>query len=270
MKRMMTAFALGALAFAAPAISAAQDQQQQSSGSNPTQAQPQGGRDDAAIQQKIQSKLKDDRFKNVHVRVLDQIAELSGTVDLLADKMDADQKAHNVDKVHGVDNQIQVAGKQVSDAELQEKLSDKLRYDRMGYGNVFNALLMKVDNGIVTLTGEVRTPVDKASALAEVENTPGVKGLNEDVKVSPPSPMDDEIRIRVARAIYGNGSPLSRYATDPQAPIRIVVNGGHVALYGIVDSEGEKAMALTRAKQVPGTFGVEDHLVVANSNAQNK
>lgn len=264
MKRFMTAAALcSALILALPAASFAQD-----AASQTDQSAQHKGRYDTQIQQKVQEKLKDDRFKNVKVDVLDQIAELSGTVDLLADKMDAAEKARGVDKVDGVRNHIQVAGKQVSDSELQSELADKLRYDRMGYGNVFNALMMKVENGVVTLTGEVRTPVDKASALAEVTNMPGVKGLEEDIKVSPPSPADDAIRIQVARAVYGQGSPLSRYAMDPQAPIRIVVNGGHVALYGVVNSEGEKAFALSRAKMVPGTFGVEDHLVVSNDKAK--
>jgi hyperosmotically inducible periplasmic protein len=251
---------IGVIALGVPAVIA----QEQAQPPKPIRL----GRYDTEIQQKVKDKLKDDKFKNVKVQVVDQIVSLSGTVDLMADKSDADRKAHKVDKVSGVDNQIQVQGKQVSDAALQEKLSDKLRYDRVGFGNVFNALLMKVNNGVVTLTGEVRTPVDKESALAEVANTPGVKDIDEDIKVSPPSPMDDELRIRIARAIYGQGSPLSRYATDPQAPIRIVVNGGHVSLYGVVDSEGDKNVALMKARTVPGSFSVEDHLVVANRSAK--
>jgi hyperosmotically inducible periplasmic protein len=256
----------GILALGAPAGLVAQGQtQQQTSGQQ--NAQPRGGRYDAEIQKKVKDKLDDDKYKNVKVDVLDQIVNLSGTVDLYAHKEDADRKAHGVDKVRGVENDIQVAGKQVSDAELKQKLSDKLRYDRVGQGNVFNAILMKVENGVVTLEGEVRTPVDKASALAEVENTPGVKDVDENIKVSPPSPMDDELRIRVARSIYSN-PPLNRYALDPQAPIRIVVNGGHVSLYGVVNSAAERDAAVMRAKMVSGTFGVEDHLVIANSEAK--
>jgi osmotically-inducible protein OsmY len=264
MKRIIYSVALGSvLALGAPAAVVAQAE-------NPTgtqaSARPQGGRYDAEIQSKVQDKLKDDKFKNVKADVLDQIVRLSGTVDLYAYIEDADQKAHKVDKVKGVQNDIQVQGKQVSDAELREKLAEKLRYDRVGYGNVFNAILMNVQNGVVTLSGEVRTPIDKASALAEVANTPGVKDVDENIKVSPPSPMDDEIRLRVARAVYSG--PLSRYAIDPQAPIRIVVDGGHVALYGVVDNEGDKTFALMQARSVPGTFAVEDHLVVANKSKQ--
>ena len=81
--------------------------------------------------------------------------------------------------------------------------------------------------------------------------------------------MDDDIRIRVARAIYGN-SALSRYALDPQKPIRIVVENGHVSLYGVVDSPMDKQVAVMQAKSVPNVFSVEDHLVVADSQPGGK
>jgi osmotically-inducible protein OsmY len=265
MKRVIYSVGLSSiLALGTPTAVVAQDQSQTGTQSS---ARPQGGRYDAEIQHKVQDKLKDDKFKNVKVDVLDQIVNLTGTVDLYAYKEDADQKAHKVDKVKGVQNDIQVQGKQVSDAELREKLGEKLRYDRVGYGNVFNAIMMDVQNGVVTLKGEVRTPMDKASALAEVANTPGVKDVDEDIKVSPASPMDDEIRLRVARAVYRG--PLARYAIDPQAPIRIVVDGGRVGLYGVVDNEGDKTFALMQARSVPGTFAVEDHLVVATKSEKS-
>jgi len=46
--------------------------------------------------------------------------------------------------------------------------------------------------------------------------------------------FDDSIRVRTARAIYRD-SVLGRYATDPLHPIRIVVDNGHVTLYGSVE-----------------------------------
>jgi osmotically-inducible protein OsmY len=77
--------------------------------------------------------------------------------------------------------------------------------------------------------------------------------------------MDDDIRIRVARAIYGNPA-LTRYANDPQAPIRIVVENGHVTLYGVVDSQMDKQIAETQAKSVPNVFSVDNKLVIAGQN----
>jgi osmotically-inducible protein OsmY len=79
--------------------------------------------------------------------------------------------------------------------------------------------------------------------------------------------MDDELRLKVARAIYGHPA-LQKYAIDPQAPIRIVVKNGHVVLAGAVDSPMDKQIAEMQAKSVSGVFSVEDELVVANDKSK--
>jgi len=45
-------------------------------------------------------------------------------------------------------------------------------------------------------------------------------------------------------------------------PIRIVVDNGHVTLYGTVESAMDKTIAGMRANAVPGAFSVENKLVV--------
>ena len=84
----------------------------------------------------------------------------------------------------------------------------------------------------------------------------------DNINVLPTSPMDDDIRLSVARAIYGN-STLSKYAIDPQKPIRIVVDNGHVTLYGVVDNQMDKQIAEMQAKSVPNVFSVDNKLMVA-------
>ena len=81
------------------------------------------------------------------------------------------------------------------------------------------------------------------------------------VNVLPVSRFDDSIRVRTARAIYRD-SVLGRYASDPVHPIRIVVDNGHVTLYGTVESAMDKTIAGMRANAVPGAFSVENKLVV--------
>ena len=73
----------------------------------------------------------------------------------------------------------------------------------------------------------------------------------------------------VARAIYSFPS-LNRYAIDPQMPIRISVQNGHVELYGMVDSEADKDAAFIRANAVPGVFSVKNYLQVANQTTESK
>ena len=216
---------------------------------------------DSAIQQEIQSKLKNRQFSQVTVASNHGIVTLTGTVDKYQAKVDAEKKARKLSGVKEVDDQIQVSGKQVPDAVLQSTLNRKLSYDRYGYGHVFNNVVATVNDGVVTLDGEVRWDPDKDSALGLVNNEAGVKDVIDRVKILPASMTDDELRARVFRALYGDAS-LSKYGMDPAAPIRIVVDNGHVALYGSVISEADKNIAGIRANGVFGAFSVENHLTV--------
>ena len=110
--------------------------------------------DDDKIASEIQSKLDKKQFKDVKVTVDDNgIATLTGSVSDYEDKLNADKRVHKVKGVKGVRNEIEVAGPAVADQELQQKLQEKLQYDRVGYGNAFNAIGVTVQDGVVTLSG---------------------------------------------------------------------------------------------------------------------
>jgi osmotically-inducible protein OsmY len=224
--------------------------------------------DDDKIASEIQSKLDKKLFKDVKVAVDDNgIATLTGSVSDYEDKMNADKRVHKVKGVKGVRNEIEVAGPAVADQELQQKLQEKLQYDRVGYGNAFNAIGVTVQDGVVTLAGHARTDVDKDSALALVSTTHGVKDVVDNIEIDPVSIMDDQTRLAVARAIYGY-SALQKYAMDPARPIRISVQNGHVELYGTVDSKADRDLANLRANQVPNVFSVKNYLQVAGQPSE--
>ncbi|MBV9085970.1 MAG: BON domain-containing protein [Acidobacteriaceae bacterium] len=232
------------------------------------------GKYDAQIQADVNKKLQDkDKLRDVRATVQDGIVTLTGNVKLFRDKLQADHIAHHVEHAQGVRNEISVLqaggkdGQTMSDQQLREKLAERLRYDRVDQGVTFNNFALDVNHGVVTVNGEARSPVDKDSALSIIENTPGVVDVVDNIKVLPVSPMDDELRLRVARAIYGYPA-LQKYAIDPQSPIRIVVENGKVTLYGVVDSQMDKQLAEMQANQVPGVFSVTDRLVVAGQTAQ--
>lgn len=221
--------------------------------------------DDQQIQRLTSQELqKKDKLRSVSASVEDGIVTLSGNVDLLIDKANAEKRVRKVKSVDGVRNHIQVAGKQVSDADLRDTVSNKLRYDRVGYGITFNNLTVAVDNGTVTVGGNVRDYPDRDSAIAILETTSGVKDVVDEINVAPISTFDDQLRIRLARAIYGHPS-LQMYALDPQAPIRIVVENGNVELAGIVRSEADRQIAFAQASSVPGVFRVQNNLMVAST-----
>jgi hyperosmotically inducible protein len=221
------------------------------------------GRYDQQIQQTVSQKMHNAKqLESVSSSVEDGIVTLTGTVGLYQDKLDAAKKAKKVANVSGVRNDITVGGQTVADGQLQQKLTKQLAYDRVGYfDNTFNYLALDVKDGVVTLNGDTLNDVPKDSALAILARTPGVKDVVDDVNVLPVSMFDDSIRVRTARAIYRD-SVLGRYASDPVHPIRIVVDNGHVTLYGSVERAMDKTIAGMRANAVPGAFSVDNKLVV--------
>jgi osmotically-inducible protein OsmY len=220
---------------------------------------------DATIQSDVTRALDNKRFKDVSIAVQNGVVTLRGTVDLYADKEDADKKAHHRRDVKAVQNLIEVVGPTVEDVTLRNRLAEKLTYDRVGYGTTaFNAFTIGVQNGVVTLGGVAYGPTDKDSAISLVANFPGVKDIVDNIEVAPVSPMDDRIRLATARAVYG-APQLNKYAIDPAKPIRITVVNGNVTLSGMVDNQGDKDVANIRANGVPGVFKVTNNLQVANS-----
>ncbi len=217
---------------------------------------------DNQIQTNVTHKLASKRqFDEVRSSVEDGIVTLTGTVDLYQRKLDAARLARKTASVQGVRNLITVAGPNVPDEQLEQKLARKLTYVRTGYDSTFDYFALGVKDGVVTVEGQDRTGVGRDEALADIYNQPGVKDVIVNISVEPVSQMDDGLRLRAARAIYRD-PVLSKYAIDPARPIRIIVVNGHVTLYGSVDSTMDKTVAGIRASQIPGTFSVENKLEV--------
>jgi hyperosmotically inducible periplasmic protein len=228
-------------------------------------AQSGAGRYDSAIEAKVSQELASKKqFHDVRATTEDGIVTLKGPVALYQQKLDAAKQVRKVDNVQGVRNLIAVKS-EVPDKQLSAQLNRKLYYDRIGYDNEFNFMTASVKDGVVTLNGDVMNPVDKTSALSLVANTAGVKDLIDNLKVEPLSPFDNSIRLRTLRAIYGD-TILGRYGMDPALPIRIVVNNGHVTLYGTVENKTDKEVAGIRANSVPGVFSVKNDLKIADKS----
>lgn len=222
------------------------------------------GATDAKIQADVQKQLSNKKFSGVHVQVQDGIVHLTGQVERFADKDDAQKRVEKLHEGSGIHNDISIAGAgSISDADLFQKLSKQLVYDRQGYPSYpFNSLTLEVHDGVATVGGVVVNPVDKDSALGLLKNAQGVRGVVDHIQVAPVSPSDDRIRAAEYRAIYGNPQ-FSKYAISPAKPIRIVVVNGHVVLTGVVDNKGDRDIAGIRANQVPGVFSVQNDLQVA-------
>jgi osmotically-inducible protein OsmY len=123
---------------------------------------------------------------------------------------------------------------------------------------VFDDIQARVDNGAVMLLGKVTMPYKRNDIEQIVSRIPGVVTVANHIDVLPVSPFDDELRYRIARAIYGNPT-FWQYASMVNPPIHIVVEGGHVTLTGVVQSNVDRMLARSLATSF-GAFTVKNEL----------
>lgn len=151
--------------------------------------------------------------------------------------------------------------------------------------SVFDDIQFGINGKTVVLLGKASRPTLKSSLENTIKRIEGVEKVDNRIEVLPLSPNDDRIRLGVYRSIYGFG-PLQRYTSnrgqrwlgpsvarmaggitnDPpigRHAIHIIVENGKVTLTGVVDNDGDLALAEMRANSVPGVFAVYNNLQVA-------
>lgn len=152
------------------------------------------------------------------------------------------------------------------EAKPANKLTKEVRHElvMLPYYSVFDNLAYKVEGDRVTLYGQVVRPTLKSDAENVVKSIEGVASVKNEIEVLPASPMDDQSRRALYRAIYSDSS-LFKYGTATVPSIHIIVKNGHVALEGVVDNETDKNLAGMRANSVPNVFSVDNNLRVVKS-----
>ncbi|MCC5853123.1 MAG: BON domain-containing protein, partial [Alkalimonas sp.] len=150
--------------------------------------------DDASITASVKSKLlwsKHTEGMDTKVTTKDGRVELSGHVANQEAKQQAEQLAKNTTGVRSVDNQLQIQNKTASNASDRKEDADKgsimadtwittkVKSTYMYSSNVSSSdISVTTDNGIVTLTGSVRSGAEKALAIELAQNIRGVKSVS--------------------------------------------------------------------------------------------
>lgn len=157
------------------------------------------------------------------------------------------------------------------EAKARERLAKEVRHQLvlLPYYSVFDNLAYKIDGDKVTLSGQVVRPTLKSDAETAVKSIEAVASVINNIEVLPLSPMDDQTRRAVYRAIYGE-SGLFRYGVAAVPSIHIIVKNGNVTLEGVVDSESDKNLANLRANGVPNVFSVKNNLLVVSGAKGSK
>jgi osmotically-inducible protein OsmY len=170
-------------------------------------------------------------------------------------------------------------------SQKQQQFEIERELSRLPTYGVFDFIAFGHESGKVTLVGYAYQGGLRSHAARAVRRVPGVDEIDNKIELLPASLSDDRIRWETFYNIYSD-SFLSRYSPGgPMAaryelyqsrrfpgmqpfgtyPIHIIVKGGRTTLMGVVDNEMDKRMAEIRAREVSGTFSVENELVVDGS-----
>jgi hypothetical protein len=167
---------------------------------------------------------------------------------------------------------------------------------QLPYYSVFDFLAFSYDRGTVVVGGYAYALGLKKDAERAIKRASGVDTVVNKIEELPPNPIDDQIRWATYYKIYRDpflsryapgggllwghrhafGGPFSPYGgafpgMEPAGdyPIHLIVQNGRVRLLGVVDNENDKTVAGLRAREVPGTFAVENQLVVERSDRRS-
>ena len=190
----------------------------------------------------------------IGVAVDEGIVTLSGEVDSFSKKLAAEKAAKRVSGVKGVAEDIVVkypSSIDKSDTDIAKAAVEALEW----HSSVpDNAVIVKVENGWVYLTGEVKWSYQKYSASNAIKNLVGVRGVSNNIKLKQtvkPVLVKDTIE-----------EAFERSARIDAKSIVVTADGSTVTLSGKVHSIKEKEEAEKAAYRAPGVLDVVNKLKI--------
>lgn len=193
--------------------------------------------------------------KDIAVGVDGGVVTLSGHVASYAEKFDVEKAVKHIQGVKAIVDSLEVrlsGSGLLADDEIAKRVLQSLTWTATVPRD---KVQVQVENGWVTLTGELEWQFQSNAATGAVRNLLGVKGVSNEITLKPrPAPADVKVRIEDA---------LRRSAELEAKEIRVTVSGNEVTLDGKVRSWYERGRAEDAAWMAPGVRLVVDHLSVA-------
>jgi osmotically-inducible protein OsmY len=212
---------------------------------------------DQDIQKDVMAELKWVPFlksTDIGVAVHNGVVTLSGTVDSCRKKTEAEKAARRIAGVKAVAEDIEVkpnAFGRRNDTQVAEAVLNALKWDSQV---VADKITVKVEDGWVTLDGEVDWHYQRKAANDTVLGLHGVKGINNNITIKP-SLNVNEIKHEISAAFH-------RSANVDSKKVKVDVEGTHVTLSGTVRSYLEKKEAEQAAWRAPGVATVENKILI--------
>lgn len=184
----------------------------------------------------------------------DGVITLTGVVDTYAKKSEAENAAKNVAGVKAVVEKIEIQFGSLVSKSGNEIAIDILNSFKWNWEIPNEKVKVKVEDGWVTLEGEVQWNFQKEAAKNAVKNITGVKGVTNVITIKAETNNDVEKKdIELA---------LLRNWAIKDKDIEVNVSGSKVTLKGIVHSLYQKDQAGRIAWNAPGVLTLDNELVI--------
>lgn len=213
---------------------------------------------DKTLQARVETELSwDPRLDatSIGVSAHDGIVTLSGSVPDYSQKLDAQQAAMRVRGVHGIAENIDVrpfGDVGMDDDEIAKRAVSSLEWDVMVPNE---AVQVVVEDGYVTLTGEVEWDFQRNAAARAIHKLYGVRQITNEITLkSRIQPEDVHQLIKDA---------LERQGQIEAGNIKVSIDGGKVSLTGHIKSWSERSVIEHAAWAAPGVYAVNDQTTVA-------
>lgn len=196
------------------------------------------------------------RIKAAHIGAIVEkdVVTLSGHVSSYAEKLAAEDAVRRVRGVRAVATEIEIrhpSDKKIADDEIARRAVDILAWDATVPRN---AVKITVNNGRVTLSGNVSWQFERKAAEDQVRKLSGVKGVINNIRMTPSiSPAD--IKVRIENAFRRN----AEFEADA---VVVSVDGGTVGLDGVIHDWAERDAAERAVWSVAGVTDVRNRLTI--------
>jgi len=139
--------------------------------------------------------------------------------------------------------------------QVQRDVLEELQYDPSVDAAEIGVI---AKDGIVTLTGTVKSYAEKSSASRAAERVSGVKGVA------------DEVQVRLPDILHRTDEDIARAAVNalewdvmvPAERIKVIVEHGHVTLEGTVDYKYQEIASVDAIRNLAGVKGITDLIKV--------
>lgn len=190
----------------------------------------------------------------IGVAAKDGVVTLSGEVSSVVEKWHAERAAQRVCGVEALSVELKVKLSELgerTDADIARSAQSVLSWSTTVPGH---SVKVMVENGSVSLTGDVDWQFQRLAAAACVRGLPGVTGVSNQIAIKP--------TLDVGAVKSDIEAALKRTATADAQGIEVAVAGADITLTGTVQSWSERQAARASAWRTPGVRSVVDKMVL--------